>query len=105
MIERVLDKIKIWHIVAACAAVYICALSKGLSVVGDDATYILISRMFVEKGFFGYIFSPAYASSALYNFLMPLLLAPFSAVAPEGYLWMKFIPILSSVLAVIALNL
>ncbi|MCX5667247.1 MAG: hypothetical protein NTY34_02920 [Candidatus Omnitrophica bacterium] len=105
MIERLLDRLKVWHIIICSAVVYILATTSTLSMSGDDATYILISRAFAEKGFFGYIFSPAYTSSTLYNFLMPLLLAPFSAIAPEGYLWMKFIPILSSVLAAIALNL
>ena len=105
MIERLLDRIKVWHIIICSVAACMLAVTATLSMSGDDSTYILISRAFAEKGFFGYLFSPAYASSALYNFLLPLLLAPFSAIAPEGYLWMKLISILSSVLAVIALNI
>jgi hypothetical protein len=105
MIDRLLDRIKVRHIIICAVLTYILAATGSLSLSGDDSSYILISRAFAQKGFFGYIFSPAYATSNIYNFLFPLLLAPFSAIAPENYLWMKFIPILSSVIAAIALNL
>lgn len=106
MIENILDRIKARHIIAVCAVIYVCGLTSGLSLNGDDSKYILTGKSFLERGFFHEVFvSPELARSSYYYFMLPLLLTPFLALAPSNYLLTKLIPLLSSVGAVVMLNI
>lgn len=106
MTGRVLDRIKVWHIASLCAVVYICALTPGISLKGDDSNYILIGKSFLDKGFFREVFlSKDLFRSSYYYFMLPLMLSPVIAFAPAGYLLMKAIPLLSAVGSVIMLNI
>ena len=105
MIERLLDKIKIWHIVAACAVIYLSAFSKGLSLNGDDSSYILMGRSFLEKGFYHQLFFSDMLVKCYYYFMLPAILVPFLAFAPDNYFLMKLVPLVSALLAIILFNM
>ncbi len=85
MFEDLFRRIKVWQILAAAACLYALGLTGQISVGGDDAAYILLSRD---------IFKPV---EGFYCFLLPVLLAPFSRFAPDNFLLMKAIPFLSAV--------
>lgn len=103
---RFLDRIKPWYIFAACGAVYLSGLGGGLSLGGDDSTYILISRGFLEKGFFHQVFiSNELARSSYYYFILPVILMPFNASAHASYLAMKLIPVAAAIGSVVLLGI
>lgn len=89
--------IRTWHIACAAAVIYALTLTPVLSSNGDDATYIVMSRTILQKGLFSYLAVPEYG---IYNFLLSFFLLPFSAFAPDAFLYMKIIPVVSAVLAV-----
>jgi len=103
-IEHFLIKLKLWHILLAAAGIYLAAAGSGLSVIGDDSLYVLISRNFINGAFSPYFFSPSPPPYFVYYVLLPLLLVPFAAFAPQNFLLMKMVPFISSLLAIIAIN-
>jgi len=102
--EQFLTKLKLWHILLAAAGIYLAAAGSGLSVTGDDSVYILISRNFINGAFPRFFFSPSLPPYFVYYVLLPLLLVPFAAFAPQNFLLMKMVPFISSLLAIIAIN-
>jgi len=104
MFEKLLEKLKLWHIVVIAATVYLLALNGRISTAGDDSRYILMSKSLLEKGVFRQLVS--FDSLAAYDvlyFMLPLLLMPIVAISPHLFLAMKLIPLSAGICFVIAL--
>ncbi len=103
MLTYIFEKIKLWHIVLCAALIYICALTPGISLNGDDSDYILMSRSFVDHGVLGHIYSSDIFAKGRYYIALPFVLMPFTIICPDNYLAMKLIPLASALLSIIVL--
>ncbi len=99
MIAKALEKVTLLQIILFAAAVYLLTLTPRLSTSEDEALFILISRQFLREGVLKTITTSSIPCIANYSFL-PLLLVPFSAIAPENFLLMKLILVASALLCV-----
>ena len=104
MLEKLFEKLKLWHIVVIAVIVYLLALNGRISAAGDDSRYILMSKALLEKGVFRQLLSlDILATQNTFYFILPLLLAPIVAVSPYLFLAMKLIPLSAGICFTIAL--
>lgn len=94
---RILSEIKLGHILVFAACLYALGLNGRMSTAGDDATYVLTARSFLENGVFRQIFSPEFLETHYFYFLFPLLLTPLAAAGQGSFLIMKLLPLASAV--------
>lgn len=105
MIERALGKIKIWHLVVFAACLYALNLNGLILSHEEDASwYVLESRRFLLQGPWSQFISIDPSVTLTYYRLFSLLLVPFAAFSPEGFLPMKLIALASTLAAIIVIN-
>ena len=103
--ERLFDRIRLWHIVAAAIVLALMGMRPGITVGGDDARYVLMARTFANNGILRTLMSSHHSTAWAFYFMLPLLMTPFVKFAPDNYLLMKILPLSALVLAIIVLNL
>lgn len=103
MLERILTRVKTWHIIPAASVLYLLSLTPHITIGGDDARYVLMSRDFLSRGFLSELFHSPVFEMRLYSFL-PLVLMPFSFLAPGNFLLMKIVPFLVSCISLCVVN-
>jgi hypothetical protein len=104
LMEKLFERLKLWHIVALAAVVYLLALNGRISTWDDDSRYILMSKALLENGVFQQLVSfEASAAYGAFFFVLPLLLVPIVSISPYLFLAMKLIPLSAGIFFVIAL--
>lgn len=95
--------IKMWHIVLCAAVIYLCMLTPGVSLNGDDSDYILLSRSLAKHEISGQPFLQDMFVFGRYYVALPIMLIPFAITCPNNYLAMKSIPFICAILSIIVL--
>ncbi len=99
MLDAILNRITLKTILLLAAALYLGAMTTDVSLNGDDALYILMSRDFARQGIIATIAASPIVNAINY-ILFPLLLVPFSALAPDNFLLLKVVPFASALAAI-----
>lgn len=100
MLSRAADLVPRWAVYALWGVLALVLFDPKLSVGGDDATYILLSKAIASGDGLVEIWTPGRPAHTQYPFLFPLLLSPLSLLGVSAP-WLKVVPLVAAAMSLL----